>query len=107
MFRKIQQHEYVLDKQQLRQEVRTITHDQLQLEDDVEDLLIYICSQFVEETVLYSSRFAQHRNSSSLEAKDVLYFLKTNYDFDILGAYSGHKTPAVLEDEQLKNLSQF
>ncbi|MEN2495749.1 MAG: hypothetical protein MHMPM18_000341 [Marteilia pararefringens] len=69
------------------------------------DLLNHICSQFVEETVLLSSRFASHRSSTTLEARDVLYFLNMCYNFDNFNIFNDVDSNFTKTKDRQKNSS--
>jgi transcription initiation factor TFIID subunit 12 len=85
----------ILSKPKLRELVRQIAPNE-RLEPDVEEVLIEIANDFLENMVASGTALARHRQSDTLEIKDIALYLERNWDMKIPG-YSH-----ILEDRTYK-----
>lgn len=74
----------VLSRDRLQELVAEIDPDE-QLDEEVEDHLLQLADDFIENVVAISCLFAKHRNSKSLDVKDVQMCLEKNWGITIPG----------------------
>jgi len=74
----------VLSRERLQELVAEIDPDE-QLDEEVEDHLLQLADDFIENVVTTSCLFAKHRDSRSLEVKDVQIALEKNWGITVPG----------------------
>lgn len=74
----------LLNKQRLQELVNEIDPCE-QLEDDVEDALLQMADDFIDSVVSSACQMAKHRQSKSLEVKDVQLVLEKEWNINIPG----------------------
>ena len=74
----------ILDKARLQELVHEIDPNE-QLDEDVEEMLLYIADDFIESLVSTSAMIAKHRKSSTLDVKDVQIALEKNWNMWVPG----------------------
>ncbi|EGC34332.1 hypothetical protein DICPUDRAFT_11975, partial [Dictyostelium purpureum] len=74
----------VLGKRKLTELLQQISPNE-KMDDDVEDILSVLADDFVESTVAFACTLAKHRNSSTLEVKDIQCHLEKNWNIRIPG----------------------
>lgn len=74
----------LLDKKRLQDLVNEIDPN-LQLDDDLEEMLMKVLSDFVDEAVASSCVLAQHRKSNTLEVKDLKLHLEKQWNIFVPG----------------------
>nr|CAG4645926.1 EOG090X0HZC [Lynceus sp. MCZ IZ 141354] len=74
----------VLTKTRLQELVREVDPNE-HLDEDVEELLLQIADDFIESTVNSACLLSKHRNSSTLEVKDVQTHLERQWNMWIPG----------------------
>ncbi|XP_065212481.1 transcription initiation factor TFIID subunit 12 isoform X1 [Planococcus citri] len=77
-------HDQILTKTRLQDLVKEIDPCE-QLDEEVEDLLLQLVDDFVNSTVNTACVFAKHRNSNTVEVKDVQLYLEKMYNMWIPG----------------------
>lgn len=74
----------VLDRKRLQELVKEV--DPLeQLDDDVEEMMLQIADDFIDNVANAACQFAKHRQSSTVEVKDVQLHLERNWNIWIPG----------------------
>jgi len=74
----------LLDKKRLQDLVNEIDPN-LQLDEDLEEMMMKVLSDFVDEAVSSSCVLAQHRKSNTLEVKDLKMHLEKQYKIFVPG----------------------
>ena len=74
----------VLNKQRLQELVAEIDPCE-QLDEEVEDVLLQMIDDFIENLVTASCQMAKHRDSKTLEVKDVQLVLEKEWNMNIPG----------------------
>lgn len=74
----------VLNKQRLQELVAEIDPCE-QLDEEVEDILLQMTDDFIENLVTASCQMAKHRDSRTLEVKDVQLILEKDWNMNIPG----------------------
>ena len=74
----------MLNKQRLQELVNEIDPCE-QLEDDVEEALLQMADDFIDSVVTSACQMAKHRNSKTLEVKDVQLVLEKDWNINIPG----------------------
>ncbi|XP_078486244.1 uncharacterized protein LOC144744809 [Ciona intestinalis] len=74
----------ILNRQRLQELIREIDPAE-QLDEDVEEMLMQITDDFIENVVSASCELAKHRNSNTLEVKDLKLHLDKQWNISIPG----------------------
>lgn len=74
----------VLSKQRLHELVQEIDPSE-QLDEEVEDALLHMADDFIDQTVTAACQMARHRDSRTLEVRDVQLVLEKEWNISIPG----------------------
>ncbi|KWU42837.1 hypothetical protein RHOSPDRAFT_20434 [Rhodotorula sp. JG-1b] len=76
-----------VNKRKIRELVEAVD-PQERLTDEVEDLLLEICDEFIDSVTRFGCQLAKHRKSDRLEVKDLALHLERSYNIRVPG-FSG------------------
>eukprot|EP01127_Copromyxa_protea_P015488 TRINITY_DN4462_c0_g1_i1.p1 TRINITY_DN4462_c0_g1~~TRINITY_DN4462_c0_g1_i1.p1 ORF type:complete len:188 (+),score=38.49 TRINITY_DN4462_c0_g1_i1:135-698(+) len=93
-------HKHVMKRSKLHDLVQQIDYRE-ELNSEAEDLLLAVSDEFVDSVLDFSCKLALHRNSSRLEAKDVLFHLNKDWNIKLDHLF----TPNVLAKSIITNTS--
>ncbi|KAM7540856.1 hypothetical protein Aperf_G00000027344 [Anoplocephala perfoliata] len=86
-----QQKQIPVFKSRSLQEIVKETDPYLQLDDDAEDVIALMAEEFLEDVAKKSIKLANHRGSSTVEARDVKHTLERHWDVTIPGFPTSEK----------------
>ncbi|KAI3644807.1 hypothetical protein MP228_010971 [Amoeboaphelidium protococcarum] len=75
---------HILKKEDIQSLIKQVDQNQ-NIEPDVEDVLLSIADDFLMNTITASISLAKHRNSDTLEAKDLALALQSQYGIKLPG----------------------
>ncbi|KAI3629931.1 hypothetical protein MIR68_011366 [Amoeboaphelidium protococcarum] len=75
---------HILKKEDIQSLIKQVDQSQ-NIEPDVEDVLLSIADDFLMNTITASISLAKHRNSDTLEAKDLALALQSQYGIRLPG----------------------
>ncbi|KAL4182561.1 hypothetical protein AMTRI_Chr11g150710 [Amborella trichopoda] len=75
---------HILSKRSIQELVAQIDASE-KLDPELEDILVEIAEDFLESTVTSACSLAKHRNSTKLEAKDIILHLERNWNMTLPG----------------------
>ncbi|BGP09937.1 Transcription initiation factor TFIID subunit 12 [Rhodotorula toruloides] len=73
-----------VSKRKIRELVESIDPEE-RLSDEVEDLLLEICDEFIDSVTRFGCQLARHRKSDRLEVKDLALHLERSYNIRVPG----------------------
>ncbi|CCD26994.1 Taf12p NDAI_0J01020 [Naumovozyma dairenensis CBS 421] len=101
--------ERVMSKRKLRELVKSIGVDEgdgeTVIDGDVEELLLDLADDFVTNVTSFACRLAKHRNSDSLEPRDIQLHLEKNWNIRIPG-YSADEIRSIRKWHPIQNYNQ-